>query len=69
VGDATAALTEIRQAQQEITQAQLDAPEALAADLAEEAAEHLRRRSPQQVTEDEALIEASNDVALSGSQW
>lgn len=32
-------------------------------------AEHLRRRTPEQVTEDEALIEASNDVALSGSQW
>jgi len=32
-------------------------------------AEHLRRRTPQQVTEDEALIEASNDVALAGSQW
>lgn len=37
-GDPAAALKEIRQAQQEISQARLDAPEALAADLAEESA-------------------------------
>lgn len=32
-------------------------------------AEHLRGRTPQQVAEDEALIEAGNDVALRDSQW
>lgn len=37
-GDSAAALTEIRQAKQAIAKAQADAPEALAADLAEEAA-------------------------------
>jgi Ca-activated chloride channel family protein len=37
-GDSDGALKEIRQAQEEIAQAQVDAPEALAADLADEAA-------------------------------
>ena len=32
-------------------------------------AEHLRSRTPERVAEDEALIEASNDVALSDSRW
>jgi hypothetical protein len=32
-------------------------------------AEHLRLRNPEQIAEDKALIEASNDIALSDSQW
>ena len=31
--------------------------------------EHLRSRTPGQIAEDVALIEASNDVALTDSQW
>jgi hypothetical protein len=31
--------------------------------------EYLRGRTPQQVGDDTALIEASNDVALHGSEW
>ena len=33
------------------------------------AAEHLRSRSPEQIAEDSALVEASNDIALSDSRW
>jgi len=32
-------------------------------------AAHLRSRTAEQTAEDEALIEASNDIALSDSQW
>jgi Arc/MetJ-type ribon-helix-helix transcriptional regulator len=32
-------------------------------------AEHLRSRTPGQIAEDGALIEASNDIALADSQW
>jgi hypothetical protein len=32
-------------------------------------AEHLRSRTGAQIAEDSALIEASNDIALSDSQW
>jgi Arc/MetJ-type ribon-helix-helix transcriptional regulator len=31
--------------------------------------EYLRGRTPQEVMEDSALVEASNDVALRGSEW
>lgn len=31
--------------------------------------EYLRGRSPQQIDEDAALIESSNDMALRDSQW
>jgi hypothetical protein len=31
--------------------------------------EFLRGRTPQQVAEDTALVEASNDIALRGSEW
>ncbi|MGN9913725.1 hypothetical protein ACTMTJ_39950 [Phytohabitans sp. LJ34] len=30
---------------------------------------HLRERTPQQVDADTALVEASNDIALRGSEW
>lgn len=36
---------------------------------AEAYGEFLRRRTPEQVAEDRALIEASNDVALRGAEW
>lgn len=32
-------------------------------------AAHLQSRSAQQVAEDEALVEASNDAALADTQW
>lgn len=32
-------------------------------------AEHLRARTPERAAEDEALIEAGNDIALADSQW
>jgi len=31
--------------------------------------EHLRGRTPRQTDDDAALIEASNDLALRGSEW
>jgi hypothetical protein len=31
--------------------------------------EYLRQRSPQRVEDDTTLIEASNDIALRGSEW
>jgi hypothetical protein len=31
--------------------------------------EFLRRRSPEQIANDQALIEASNDIALRDAQW
>jgi hypothetical protein len=31
--------------------------------------DHLRRRTAQQVADDQALIESSNDIALSDAQW
>jgi len=31
--------------------------------------EFLRRRTPQQIADDEGLIESSNDIALRDAQW
>jgi hypothetical protein len=36
---------------------------------ARELAEHLRRRSAQELEADRMLIEASNDIALHDAQW
>jgi hypothetical protein len=62
-GNASAAVTDaVRRVLPEVRRARQRA-------AAVEFGEFLRRRSEQEIADDRALIEASNDVALRDSQW
>lgn len=62
-GNASAAVTEaVRRVLPEVRRARQRA-------AAQAYGEHLRRRTTQQIEDDRALIESSNDISLRDSRW